>query len=142
MESRVPRSIVGPLLCVCTLTLTVQDRPRHPPFLPTLHTKKHSRRLVLCRLDPLTFVFACRVIFPLFFFIFPFFLFSLSPSPPPSYTLRMHLVCDLSITAHSTSWRFRNVSSCNFAAACYYPNIRMRRGTNRPYGCGSRREER
>jgi len=38
--------------CVCTLTLTVQDRPRHPAFLPARRTTgKHSRPLVLCKSD-------------------------------------------------------------------------------------------
>lgn len=105
--------------CVCTLTLTVQDRPRHPPFLSTRWIRRNTLAdSFYADRTPLTFVFACRI--KLFFFPF---LFATQRS--------IHDLSIMMLRARVNA--FISSTRYNFAAR-YYPNIRIRRGTNLPYG--------
>lgn len=103
--------------CICTLTLTVQDRPRHPPFLSTWIRRNTLADSFYADRTPLTFVFACRINF----FLFSFFL------PPRSIHDLSIMMLRAQVNAFISSTR------CNFTTR-YYPNIRIRRRTNLPYG--------
>lgn len=110
--------------CVCTLTLTVQDRPRHPPFLSARCIRRNTLAdSFYAGRTPLTFVFACRTNF----FLSP-------PLPLFAATQRQCSIHDLSIMMlRARVNAFISSTRCNFAAR-YYPNIRIRRGTNLSYG--------